>query len=125
MKGKTIGLVLGAAVAFGLPAGAAQAEALKIGIIESLSGPQTSTGRLFAAAAKFVVDEINKMVASMVRQLRSSNTTMRAEQQARPTSSNRPLRMASTSFFKAPHPQSPGKLRKTCASTTSVILEKR
>ncbi|MGB3719572.1 MAG: branched-chain amino acid ABC transporter substrate-binding protein [Proteobacteria bacterium] len=60
MKGKTIGLVLGAAVAFGLPAGAAQAEALKIGIIESLSGPQTSTGRLFAAAAKFVVDEINK-----------------------------------------------------------------
>ncbi len=60
MKGKTISLALGAAVAVGLTAGAVQAEPLKIGIIKSLSGAQTSTGRLFAAAAKFVVDDINK-----------------------------------------------------------------
>nr|PZN87517.1 MAG: branched-chain amino acid ABC transporter substrate-binding protein [Pseudomonadota bacterium] len=47
-------------MALGVTAAAAHAEALKIGIIESLSGPQTSTGRLFAAAAKFVIDDINK-----------------------------------------------------------------
>lgn len=60
MKGKTIKIALGAAMALGVTAAAAHAEALKIGIIESLSGPQTSTGRLFAAAAKFVIDDINK-----------------------------------------------------------------
>lgn len=38
---------------------AAHAEALKIGIIESLSGSQTSTGRLFATAAQYVIDDIN------------------------------------------------------------------
>ena len=60
MRGKSIGLAVGAALALGLPAGAAHAEALKIGIIESLSGAQTSTGRLFATAAQYVVDDINK-----------------------------------------------------------------
>lgn len=38
---------------------AAQAEPLKIGIIESLSGAQTSTGRLFVASAAYIIDEIN------------------------------------------------------------------
>ena len=38
---------------------ALQAEPLKIGIIESLSGAQTSTGRLFAAGMKFGIDQIN------------------------------------------------------------------
>ncbi len=37
----------------------AQAEPLKIGIIESLSGSQTSTGRLFATAAEYGVKVIN------------------------------------------------------------------
>jgi branched-chain amino acid transport system substrate-binding protein len=39
--------------------GAAQAEPLKIGIIESLSGAQTSTGRLFAAGIGYGVNAIN------------------------------------------------------------------
>jgi branched-chain amino acid transport system substrate-binding protein len=60
MRGKSLGLAVGVAVALGLTAGAAHAEALKIGIIESLSGAQASTGRPFADAARYVVDGINK-----------------------------------------------------------------
>jgi len=45
-----------ALVALILPA---QAEPLRIGILESLSGSQTSTGRLYATATQFVVDEAN------------------------------------------------------------------
>lgn len=52
---------LAVTTALGLSLGTAEvrAEALKIGIIESLSGAQTSTGRLFATAAQFVIDQIN------------------------------------------------------------------
>ena len=32
---------------------------LRIGILESLSGPQTSTGRLFTNASRYVIDQIN------------------------------------------------------------------
>ena len=39
---------------------ALEAEPLKIGIIESLSGAQTSTGRLYANAVKYGVDRINE-----------------------------------------------------------------
>ncbi len=39
---------------------ALHAEPLKIGIIESLSGSQTSTGRLYATAVKYGVDRINE-----------------------------------------------------------------
>lgn len=39
---------------------AAQAEPLKIAIVESLSGPQTSTGRLIATAAEYVLDQVNE-----------------------------------------------------------------
>ncbi|MCL4764996.1 MAG: branched-chain amino acid ABC transporter substrate-binding protein [Hyphomicrobiaceae bacterium] len=60
MRGKSLGLAMGVAMALGWPAGAGHAEALKIGIIESLSGAQTSTGRLFATAAQYVVNDINK-----------------------------------------------------------------
>jgi branched-chain amino acid transport system substrate-binding protein len=42
-----------------LSATSAMAEPLKIGIIESLSGAQTSTGRLYANAVKYGVDRIN------------------------------------------------------------------
>lgn len=38
---------------------AVQADPLKIGIIESLSGSQTSSGRLYANAVKYGVDQIN------------------------------------------------------------------
>ncbi|MBO0343945.1 branched-chain amino acid ABC transporter substrate-binding protein [Roseibium sp. CAU 1637] len=40
-------------------ANAAQADPLKIGIIESLSGAQTSSGRLYATAVQYSVDKIN------------------------------------------------------------------
>ncbi|MGF1608751.1 MAG: branched-chain amino acid ABC transporter substrate-binding protein [Kiloniellales bacterium] len=60
MKRRVFGLAASlAVVTLGLSAGSVQAESLKIGIIESLSGAQTSTGRLFATAAKYVVDDIN------------------------------------------------------------------
>ena len=55
-------LALSAAVALSavtLGATASKAEPLKIGIIESLSGSQTSTGRLYARAVKYGVDRIN------------------------------------------------------------------
>ena len=48
-----------AAAALSLGAAEVKAEPLKIGIIESLSGAQTSTGRLFATAAQYVIDQIN------------------------------------------------------------------
>lgn len=38
---------------------AATAEPLRIGIVESLSGTQTSTGRLYATAAEYVLGEVN------------------------------------------------------------------
>ncbi|AUG55984.1 branched-chain amino acid ABC transporter substrate-binding protein (plasmid) [Thalassospira marina] len=44
---------------FALGAQTLHAEPLKIGIIESLSGSQTSTGRLYANAVKYGVDKIN------------------------------------------------------------------
>lgn len=48
-----------AAAVLSLGAAEVKAESLKIGIIESLSGAQTSTGRLFASAAQYVIDQIN------------------------------------------------------------------
>jgi branched-chain amino acid transport system substrate-binding protein len=60
MTFRKYGLAVGMAAAVGLGSGAALAEPLKIGIIESLSGSQTSTGRLFASAAQYVVDQINE-----------------------------------------------------------------
>ena len=48
---------ISAAAAFS--ATALHAEPLKIGIVESLSGAQTSTGRLYANAVKYGVDRIN------------------------------------------------------------------
>jgi branched-chain amino acid transport system substrate-binding protein len=48
-----------AAVALSVLAPAAHAEPLKIAILESLSGSQTSTGRLFATAIQFAVAEAN------------------------------------------------------------------
>ena len=60
MRAKLLSLALGVATTVGLASGPVNAEALKIGIIESLSGAQTSTGRLFATAAQFVIDDINK-----------------------------------------------------------------
>ena len=41
-------------------AGGVSAKELKIGVLESLSGPQTSTGRLFTDAARYVIDQINE-----------------------------------------------------------------
>ncbi len=37
----------------------AQAAPLKIGLVETLSGPQASTGLMFRAATRYVIDEIN------------------------------------------------------------------
>ena len=51
--------MIAAASAALMSATALHAEPLKIGIIESLSGAQTSTGRLYANAVKFGVDRIN------------------------------------------------------------------
>ena len=50
---------LASLVALGVQSGALTAEPLKIGIIESLSGAQTSTGRLYASGVHYGVDRIN------------------------------------------------------------------
>jgi branched-chain amino acid transport system substrate-binding protein len=55
---KAIGLFAATSVV-ALTATALQAEPLKIGIIESLSGAQTSTGRLYSNAVRYGVDQIN------------------------------------------------------------------
>ena len=52
--------LLAAASAAAFCAATAQAEPLKIGIIESLSGAQTSTGRLYAAGVEYGVDRLNE-----------------------------------------------------------------
>ncbi|NDW07331.1 branched-chain amino acid ABC transporter substrate-binding protein [Jiella pacifica] len=51
---------IAAAGALVAAASAGHAEPLKIGIIESLSGSQTSTGRLYATAVEYGVDKINE-----------------------------------------------------------------
>ena len=51
--------IVAATSAIALFASAASAEPLKIGIIESLSGAQTSTGRLYATAVGYGVDRLN------------------------------------------------------------------
>jgi branched-chain amino acid transport system substrate-binding protein len=56
MRGLAAIALLSAAAVWAVPA---QADPLKIGIIESLSGAQTSTGRLFATAAEYGVKLIN------------------------------------------------------------------
>ncbi|MCG5236331.1 branched-chain amino acid ABC transporter substrate-binding protein [Xanthobacter oligotrophicus] len=48
-----------AAMLLASTAGAASAEPLKVAVIETLSGPQASTGLLFKTAAKFGIDKIN------------------------------------------------------------------
>ena len=53
-------LLGGAMLIASLTAGTAYAEPLKVGILESLSGGQTSTGRPFATAAGFGIDLINQ-----------------------------------------------------------------
>lgn len=57
MKSKLLAFCAAAATIGG--AAAAQAEPLRIAVIESLSGSQTSTGRLYATAAHYVLDQVN------------------------------------------------------------------
>ena len=47
------------AAAFVCSHGLAQAAPLKIGVLETLSGPQASTGQTFRAAVRYAVDKIN------------------------------------------------------------------
>lgn len=47
------------AVATALLAATAQAAPLKVGVIETLSGPQASTGTLYRAATRYAIDYIN------------------------------------------------------------------
>lgn len=56
--GRTLG-VAAIATAFSLVAGAASAAPLKIALVETLSGPQASTGLMFRAAARYAIDQIN------------------------------------------------------------------
>lgn len=48
-----------AALCLALSAGAATAAPVKIALVETLSGPQASTGLLFRAAARYAVDKLN------------------------------------------------------------------
>lgn len=60
-KSAVVSAVAGVGIAAGLAvASQAQAEPLKVGIVESLSGSQTSTGRLYATAARYVLEHVNE-----------------------------------------------------------------
>ena len=50
--------VLGVAVGFGVSA-AASAAPVKIGLVETLSGPQASSGLMYRAAARYAIDRMN------------------------------------------------------------------
>ena len=50
--------VLGVAVGFGMSA-AASAAPVKIGLVETLSGPQASSGLMYRAAARYAIDRMN------------------------------------------------------------------
>lgn len=52
-------LALAAAPAFALLAGMAHAGPVKIGLLETLSGPQASTGQSFRAGVRYAVDKLN------------------------------------------------------------------
>lgn len=61
LSNKAVLTVAGASMVLGMAvASSAQAETLKVGIVESLSGSQTSTGRLYATAARYVLEKVNE-----------------------------------------------------------------
>ncbi|MBK4735268.1 branched-chain amino acid ABC transporter substrate-binding protein [Noviherbaspirillum pedocola] len=51
--------VLALGLGLGLSAGAASAAPLKIGLVETLSGPQASSGQAYRSAVRYGVDQIN------------------------------------------------------------------
>lgn len=51
--------VLALGLGFGLVAGAACAAPLKVGLVETLSGPQASSGQAYRSAVRYGVDQIN------------------------------------------------------------------
>ncbi|WP_434035045.1 branched-chain amino acid ABC transporter substrate-binding protein [Cupriavidus sp. a3] len=59
MSGSRIPSRLVACAALSLLGGAANAAPVKIAIVETLSGPQASTGLMFRAAARYAIDKIN------------------------------------------------------------------
>lgn len=59
MKIKSLFVTGVAAATLAMGAASVQAESLKIAVVESLSGAQTSTGRLFLQATQYVVDQMN------------------------------------------------------------------
>lgn len=59
MSGSRISRPLLAAAALSLLAGTASAAPVKIALVETLSGPQASTGLMFRAAARFAIDRLN------------------------------------------------------------------
>lgn len=59
MSASRISRPLLAAAAFSLAAGSASAAPVKIALIETLSGPQASTGLMFRAAVHYALDRIN------------------------------------------------------------------
>ncbi|MHA7684220.1 branched-chain amino acid ABC transporter substrate-binding protein [Cupriavidus sp. PET2-C1] len=59
MSGSRITRPLFAAAALSVLAGTASAAPVKIALVETLSGPQASTGLMFRAAARYAIDKIN------------------------------------------------------------------
>src|SRR5437868_8428496 len=59
MSGSRIPRPLFAAAALSVLAGTASAAPVKIALVETLSGPQASTGLMFRAAARYAIDKIN------------------------------------------------------------------
>ena len=55
----TLACVTGLACTLGLLSGTAAAAPVKIGVLETLSGPQASSGQAYRAAVRYAVDQIN------------------------------------------------------------------
>ncbi|ENR66291.1 hypothetical protein C032_02175 [Brucella abortus 63/294] len=65
-------------------AAGASAEPLKIALVETLSGPQASTGLLYRAAVLYQLGKINEAAVSTARKSRFSNMTIRVARWALP-----------------------------------------
>lgn len=88
-------------------AASAQAAPVKIGLIETLSGPQASTGLIFRAAVKYQLDRINAAGGWNGQPLELVEFDNQEARWARPTASARPPPRACRSWCRVPRPRSP------------------
>ena len=102
-------------------AASAQAAPVKIGLIETLSGPQASTGLMFRAAVKYQLDRINAAGGWNGQPLE----LVEFDNQGGPVGASDRFRAAAAEgvqiLYRARRRPSPASSPRTCASTTCAI----